>query len=240
MPTSNSYDFSTTRDSIITSALRKLGVLGDYESLDTTRRDAAILAINPMIKHLAALGMPLWAVTQQTIPMSLWTGPSVTIGPGQTINQAVFPLKIVQALRIQNTYEVPLDIQNFNNYNLITNKQSTGAPITLFYHPQNYFGTIYLWPIPDSSWQSTGSLKIRYQREFQDFDNGTDEPDFPKEWHEVLIYQLAVRLAPEYGIPINERMLLKKEADSLLERALQFDTEVGSMFLIPETRYGVH
>lgn len=243
MPTSNSYDVTSTRDGIISAAFRKIGALGDYESLGTEKLTVGIAAINPMIKALAVKGMPVWAISEQYINLSNWAGnESRTIGPGAQISQAVKPLKILQAIRRNNIdpanpVDTQMNIYTQEDYQILSSKKATGAPVHLYYQPQAYTGTIFLWPIPDTYWQTNGQLYIRYHKQFQDFDASTDEPDFPVEWHEALIYQLAVRLAPEYGVPLNDRIALKKEADDILNDALSFGTEEGSLFIRPDRRW---
>lgn len=242
MPTSGSYDYTTTRDQIITAAFRKIGALGDYEALDTPRRDAGIAAINPMIKAFATKGMPLWAITEKYIPFSTWTtNPTISIGPGATVNQVDKPLKILQASRRDNStptapVDVDLNIYTYDDYRSVTNKNTPGTPIYLFYQPLGYTGQISLWNLPDTYWKTNGQLYIRYQRQFQDFDTSSDEPDFPVEWHEALIYNLAVRLAPEYGLALNDRVTLKQEAKEFLDDALSFGTEEGSLYIFPDAR----
>ena len=44
--------------------------------------------------------------------------------------------------------------------------------------------------------------------------------DVPPEWMEALSYNLAYRIAPEYGIPVSERDILGKEAASSKENVL--------------------
>ena len=65
---------------------------------------------------------------------------------------------------------------------------------------------------------------------------GTDDVDFPNEWYRALILNLAVDLAPKYGLGIQERDLLKEEADEALQLALNFDVEDASLYLQPEPR----
>ena len=152
------------------------------------------------------------------------------------------PLKILQALRrniedLTSTVDVPMNIYTYEDYENLATKQARGAPLHIFYQPQGYMGSISLWPLPDSYWQTKGTLYIRYQRPFQDFDTAEDEPDFPVEWHEALIYGLAVRLAPEYGVALNERALLLKEFQLVLDDALSFGTEEGSLYVMPDRRW---
>ncbi len=64
--------------------------------------------------------------------------------------------------------------------------------------------------------------------------SGTDTLDFPQWWHEAVIYGLASRLAPEYGIPLQDRSMYQKEAEYFLQEALSFGTEEGSLYLAPD------
>jgi hypothetical protein len=248
MATSGTYSWTSNRDFIVTEAFRKIGRLGDFETISGTsdpRLTAGINALNPLVKALHADGMPLWKLVYETIPMSKWfglpTNQAVSIGPGQSINQLDKPLKIIQALRRDNStnpiVDVPMNIYTFEDYERLSYKASLGAPIHIFYRPLRVTGDILLWPQPDTYWNTNGLLFIRYHQPFQDFNNSTDEPDFPVEWHEALIYLLAVRIAPEYGLPIQEREMLMKEAMSAKELALSFGTEEGSLYLHPQHRW---
>ena len=42
-------------------------------------------------------------------------------------------------------------------------------------------------------------INIRYRRPIEDFDSAGNDPDFPQEWLECLGYNLAVRIAPQFG-----------------------------------------
>lgn len=244
MATSGSYNWTSTRNEIIQAAFRKMGRLGDFESItdvaNTAKLNAGIAAINPMIKAFANKGMPVWAISEQLLSFTPWASTkTVSIGPGATINQLVKPLKILQAVRVDNSNpttptNVQLEIYTYQNYENLSSPLSPGTPTTIFYQPLNYTGEISLWPLPSAYWQTNGQLYIRYQRQFQDFDSATDEPDFPVEWHEALIYSLAARLAPEYSVPMPDRQMLKQEAQAAVDDALSFETEEGSLFLMPD------
>jgi len=243
MPTSNSYNYTTTRDQIITEAFRKIGRLGDYETLDTERLNAGIAALNPMIKTFAAKGMPLWAITEQYIAFSNWSSSATrTIGPGAQIVQDIKPLKVLQAVRRDNIVaaepvDVPMNIYTYEDYQYLSAKETLGTPLHVLYQPQGYVGRLTLWQRPNTYWQTNGQLYIRYHRPFQDFDVSGDEPDFPVEWHEALIYSLACRVAPNYGVPINEREMLQRETKVIMDDVLGFGTEEGSLYLMPERRW---
>jgi hypothetical protein len=239
MSTSGSYNFTSTRDEIITRALRRIGALGDTETLDSIRQAVGIEALNPMIKAWQAFGMPIWAITEQAIAMSNWTSSTpVTIGPDGDINQIIKPLKVLQAIRRDTSADedTPLTIYTYEDYNNLSNKESESTPVHIFYQPQRLVGSIWLWPVPDDYWQTYGELVIRYQRPFQDFDASSDEPDFPVEWHEAIHLNLALRLAGNYGYAPNDYKVLLAQATSALELAKSFDQEEGSIRFQPAQR----
>jgi len=246
LSTSGVYTYSTSQGGIIQAALRKINVAGDFETVATTdsRYIAAQNAINPLIKQYMAFGMPVWAVTELTIPFST-TGLNSTAGctiglTGQTVT-SVAPLKVIQGLRVDNlsNITVPLNIYTYEDYEILSNKAATGAPVHVFYQPLRNSGIIKVWPLPDPTyWQVNGSLYIRYQRPYQDFTADTDEPDFPIEWNKVLIYGLAYDLAPEYGIDPMVRQTLKADRDDALNTLLMWGTEEGSFFMTPRQTPG--
>lgn len=241
MATSNSYDFSINRDTIIQEAFRKIGALGENETIasDTAKLNVGIAALNPMTKAWMALGLQIWCRTNLSIALSALTASPTTLGPGQTITDTKKYLRLLQAIRRDNTsnVDVPLNLYTWENFNMLSTKTQPGTPLHVHYQPTAYAGSIYLWPLPDSYWTTNGTVIFTFQRPIQDFDTSTDEPDFPIEWAEALIYNLAVRIAPNYGLPPNDRDRLKAEARDALELAKFFDIEEGSLFLQPKCQF---
>jgi hypothetical protein len=192
------------------------------------------------------MGMPLWAIDEVAIPFSNFTTiAGVTIGlSGQTITQ-VAPLKIIQALRRDNLADIDVPMEPYTNdyYNSLSNKESTGAPIGYTYYPKGpasstnaAVGQLKVWTLPDSYWTTNGSIYIRYQRPFQDAGSSTQELDFPQEWQRAVIYTLAYDLAPEYGVDATQRGMLKADKNDLVDSALGFGTEEGSLNIQPRFR----
>jgi hypothetical protein len=68
MATSNSYDFTVTRDDIIKSALRTLGALGVGETPNAEDYANGSEALNIMIKSWVTKGFPLWCYQEIVIP----------------------------------------------------------------------------------------------------------------------------------------------------------------------------
>jgi len=121
-------------------------------------------------------------------------------------------------------------------YNMLGNKSVSGNPIQLYYQPQRNYGDMFVFPTPTTVEAAANRIVIHYQRPFEDFDSGTDEPDFPQEWFDALAYGLACRLAPTYGIPLQDRKQLWNEMTIIKQEAMNFGLEEGSMFFQRDLR----
>lgn len=233
MTTSGVTTFTMTRDEIIYAAVRKCSAIADGGTLSTTQLSNASQALNAMLKAFQADGMPLWEIKDYTF--SLTATRTYNIGVGQTLATPA-PLKITQAVMYDATSDIgiPLSIYTRYDYNLLTNVDTTGTPTALEYQPGNQTGIIKVWPEPDTYSIANRSITITYQRPFDDMVAGTDNVDFPQYWLEPIIYGLAVRLAPEYGVPLMNRSDLMKQAELYYMNALSFGTEEGSLFIQPD------
>jgi hypothetical protein len=232
MSTSGVSTWSLQRDSVINGALRKLSVLSGGSSAQAWEITNAAEALNAMIKGFYVDGMPIWAIKEYTFTTTAGTA-SYNIGNGQTLATPM-PLKVIQGYRIESTgaSNIPLNVYNHYDYNLLPVNATSGEPVNLFYQPFSTYGTVKLWPTPIDA---TTTITIVYQRPFEDMVISTDDFDFPSYWTEALIYGLAWRLAGEYGTPIMDRQNLQKEAEFFHQQALSFGTEEGSMYFMPDS-----
>lgn len=232
MATSNSTDWSLNRDQVITGALRKLAVLPSGGTPTAAQVSDASDALNAIVKAFQADGMPLWKIASQTFTVVDGTA-SYTVGPSQTVN-CPKPLRIIQAFWTPSGgVNTPLNIYNRYDFNELPQGTSyEGDPVNLYYQPLRTSGTITLWPTPDNS---TTEITFHYQSPYEDMDASTDDFDFPSEWMQALIYNLAWSLAPEYGIPPTDRGILMKEAEYWHQYALFMGTEEGGIFFQPDT-----
>jgi len=235
MATSGSTDFTVTRDQLIAGALRAAGAIAQGETPTATQVTEAAESLNMLVKELQADGMPLWAMRQYSITLTATS--DYTIGVGATVNTPK-PLKIVQAFLhdTSSSIDVPMRILTRDEYNRLGNKTSTGEPIQLFYEPLLTTGVIHMFPVPDTTAIANKTVTIVYQRPFEDFDAASDTPDFPQEWYNAIKFGLADLLAPEYGLPLQERQDLSARAKKLRETALGFGTEEGSIFFQADRR----
>lgn len=233
MATSGSVDFSIDRNGIINAALRLIRKLPEGGTATATQISDAAEALNLMVKTWQADGLQLWALKRSSFSMVASQANYTVTAMG--INR---PLRIKQAF-IRNTSsgaDSPVRIITREEYWSLGNKSSTGTPTLLYYDPQltAVLSMVYLYPAPDATAASDYTLHIIYSRPFEDFDASTDTPDFPQEWYEAIKYGLAVRLAPEYGVPLDIRNDLKSDLAVIKRQVMNFDQEDGSIFFVPD------
>lgn len=143
------------------------------------------------------------------------------------------PLRIIEITRRDSTdNDIWVNQISLNEYNEQTKKTNDGKVLHTTYDPQLTDGLLYVWPRSDTV---TDTLEFWYHRPFEDFDNLSDDPDFPQEWYLALVYGLASLLADTYNVESRLASRLEKRAVKYKDLAMEFDTEPVSLFLQPDT-----
>jgi hypothetical protein len=226
MASSGVTAYTYTRDQIINAALRKLSVLSEGVSANATQLSTGAEALNLLILQLQPLGLPLWARKVKTTTMVSGTSSYTLSSPK--------PLKILQAYFTDATTSTRRDIMFVPDYDFtLYPPGSSGTPVAITYQPQVGSGTMKVWPTPDSTMAVGSTISVVYQAEFEVFTASGETPDFPQEWYNTLVYQLAVLLAPEYGIPTQDQSKLEQQAEKFLTTVLSMGSEDGSVMFQP-------
>jgi len=233
MSRSGSYDFNVTRDELIKAAFRLIGVGHRGESVPADEMNDAAQALNIMLKAWQADGLQLWKRSEASITLSAGTS-TYTLGPtGSIVMQR--PLRILEAVRRDSSnIDVPLNKLSKNEYWGLSDKSSTGTPVSYHYDPQLDNGKLYLWQTPNASAASEYTVEIVYHLPVEDMDSSTNNFDYPVEWLEAIKFGLAIRLAPEYGIDTPYQYRLQGQFDEIYDKALSWDTENTSVYFQPD------
>ena len=236
MSTSGVTTNQLTQYQFIDAALRTLGVLALDQTPTSTEYTNALVKLNGLVGELRVKGLQIFQRTTYTMTLTNGTS-SYNIGTGLTLNTP-YPLHLLQAIRLDanSSTRVDMDIIANSNFNRLPSN-SSGVPIQITYQPKMNMGVVQLWPTPDSYSATNVTIQLTYLRPLEYFSSSTDTADFPEEWVSAIIYNLAVRLAPEYGIPLQDRSLLIKEAETYLKTAEDNSFEDGSIFFQPEVRW---
>lgn len=142
------------------------------------------------------------------------------------------PLRIISAYRRSiSNQDTPIEVTGRKIYSELANKFTTGKIVQAYYDPQLTLGKISVWPTNDLA---TDVLRFWYERPIEDFDSEIDTPDFPIEWSEALINNLAYRLTKPNNVPKDKRLEIKADADQSLLIASAFGQEDSSVYFQPD------
>ena len=237
-------NYSTNAIKIIDGALRAIGVLrsGDTSNNDLTIQNDCLEALNLMVKNFQNYGIEQWLRKTYTISNLTAYKSNYTIGFANTndittntsANNSLsgIPERIVQAyVTPQANVDVECMVISMSEYWQLANKEATGTPNQVAYYFQNNQSKLYVWPVPSTN---TYHLTFVYHKPYDDLDSNVDIPDFPQRWFEALKWNLAVRLAPEFGRPITPEMTYL--AQSTLDNAIDMGYEEQSVYFTPDSR----
>jgi hypothetical protein len=150
-----------------------------------------------------------WLVYHLETKLVTCTGArSYTVGPGGQIDTGASssrPDKIESAFLRQlvtsspNQIDYPLGLlQSMEDFNRIGLKGLVSFPGWVFYDPSFPLGTLFPWPVPQANIYAVGvtlkaQLPVRFLTQAAVF-------NIPYEYYAAMMYNLALRLRPGYGI----------------------------------------
>ena len=188
-----------TVSELLKAAMRTAQVIRKGEEPDAGEMADALEAMTIMLHAWSARKLLVRANIPETFTLVANTR-TYTIGVGGTFNTSK-PYKIVTAfIRDTNNVDTPVLIRDMNTYQGISDKlTSIGRPDILVYDPgaaqqDPQLGTIYLYSVPDVAY----TLGITSQKPFVDFTDLADDVTFDPPYEELIKYEMAVRLWPEY------------------------------------------
>lgn len=135
------------------------------------------------------------------------------------------------ASSVTGMIDCPAKILARRDYMDLSIKNSVGTSTQIHYNPKINGGNLYVW---QETGDITDTLRLTVEYPIQDFDTLTDNADFPVEWYETLIFQLAVRMAPEYGVTGQQLQEIKETAAALLDGVKGFDQEYDYVQFTPD------
>ena len=146
------------------------------------------------------------------------------------------PTKIVYAYRRDvNGFDTEVSLIGENDYRKQSNKASNGPPVEAWYQPTLTTGTLYVWPVDGgANWDKLILIAQYYP---DDFDAAGNNPEFPIEWGNTLIWNLAAEIASEYGVSEKEQGRLWRIAEHKLNELLDYDVENASVEFALEYRH---
>lgn len=133
------------------------------------------------------------------------------------------PVRIVEAfVRDVDSNDRPVNIISEKEYLELSNKNSDGSVVSIFYDQQRTTGQLYVWPQSDIV---TSTLELVVHRPIEDMDSSSDEFDVPVEWLEPIVWGLSWRMGPDVGLEDTKIARLEQIAERFLKDAEDADIE---------------
>jgi len=230
MATSGSIDFTVKGSQIVEDALIEVGAYDTDETVKQKDLELCLRRLNIMVKSWN--NRPHMHL-RKDVTITLTPGTqSYTWGSGGVITDDR-PTRIVTARRVDSagTNEVPIDVVARSEYKDLPTKATEGPPNLIHYDPQLELGVLFVWPTGDTG---TPTIICETQRQVEDFDAKTDNPDFPKEAYLALYLNLAVNIARAFGRTASQTLVM--DAKSAYNEWLEHDEDQTSFFIIPSNR----
>lgn len=180
-----------TAESIIRRAMRLLNVLAAGETPGANEKTDALDAMNSMLDAWRNESLMVYALRDEALMLT--GAASYTIGDGGDLNTAR-PVKIETAFYRANGFDYPVRIADALAWARIASKStSSGVPDWLYYAPDYPAGHLYMNPNPPN-----GELHLVTWTPLTSF-AASDPVALPPGYQEAITFQLASRLAIEYG-----------------------------------------
>ncbi len=139
-------------------------------------------------------------------------------------NTIARPLEVDAMQRELSGNEIPMTGLSRHEYETLPNKTSPGVPVNYYFDPQTTTANLYVWPVPDSSEQV---LNFTYRDTIEDIDAVANDFDFPQEWQEYLVYNLALRISSLVGKQPSQTTVMM--AQSSRDSMMNWDQEEESL-----------
>jgi len=195
-----------TVQKLIEASLRKLGVIASGETPEVTILNDSLEMLQMMLRLWASKRILVYASTKESFSLVVGRA-SYTWGSGGNITTAR-PNSIIGAyVRDTDGNDSMIEIISEGQYRAKSDKSSTGTVESLFYHPLYPLGYLYLFPTSDT----TDTMYVDSLKPFTEtssFDALTSTVAFPPNYEEALVYNLAVRLASDFGKTISQETAL--------------------------------
>lgn len=182
-------------------ALKITGVLGVGQTPLSEDTNDAFTILNTMI---AGWSRRRWMIYHLVDVVFQSTGAqSYSIGLNQQFNVTrpdtiEYAFARQQYNTISGAVDYPLDVMAAReDYASIALKQLVSFPSLVFYDATFPIGTVYYYPIPNSTFE----LHLGVKETLFAFSNLTTTVNLPSEYQEALIWNLAARLRPMYQLP---------------------------------------
>jgi hypothetical protein len=181
---------ATARD-IIKRALRLIQVTASGETIRDEEAQDALEALNGMLA--------IWSASSIMVPYQVTEVLSVSTA---SMALTTRPIRVVGAWVYDGASDLEMRLISQSDYLSILDKAVTGIPASLYCDEFFPVSTIYVYPTPDRAYPIT----LRRWDHLANLPTLETEIVLPEEYKEAIAFNLAGRLAPEYGTSLSQEV----------------------------------
>lgn len=199
MATSGVTAFSNTARDLITQAMREAKIISGNGTPKAPEMVDMIFRLNSLLKGWQAKGVNLWRETNGTL----------TIPGGQASGTLPIGVRDVTtaSLVMSATLTRPLQQLTREEYNSIPNVAAVGTPSCYYVSRQRDAVEIYVWPVSATDMDFT----VDYDRVVETVTDGSETVDFPAEYTDCLVANLAVRACQAFGAELTQELFSRAQ-----------------------------
>lgn len=188
---------STVKD-LIRGSMRLIGAVATGEAISADEASDGLLVLNDMIDSWSNESLIVFNRVRESFALTP-SQSSYTIGPGGNFNTSRPQQYEGAAIEIPNgtnTFEIPMEILNLDQWEMITVKNTQSSIPRKMYAPGDFpLDTVNLWPVPNSAY----NLILYGWKPLTLFATINDTVSLPPGYSRALRFNLALEIAPEYG-----------------------------------------
>lgn len=221
---------TTSALDIITGAAKLIGVIFKSEALDADEANDGLVLLNDMLDVWSNDGLMTTANTLESF--NLTGAASYTIGTGGVFNTSR-PLSIISAVVRLSSVDYPLKIIPLDQYQKEIPIKSITSPIPEYLTYDNGYplGVITMYAVATAG----STLRLLSDKPISNLSALATTVDFPPGWKEALKNNLAIRLAPQYGVPVPDDVRQQaKSAMGAVKRSVAINTPMPPMPSLPQ------
>lgn len=194
---------STVRD-LLHASCRLLGVIAVGETLSADEQTDCLYALKTMIDGWSNESLTIFSKVREEFTLTP-SKQTYTIGLDVTADfNTTRPQKIENALiKVFGTpdYELPIEIFNQDQWaNILVKDVTSSIPRGIYNDNANPLSNLSIWPIPSDA----NALVLWSWKPLTNFSSPDDLVIFPPGYERAIRYNLALELAPEFGVQPRE------------------------------------
>jgi hypothetical protein len=221
LATSGTYNYNPSLGEITLYAFNLCGIRNT--ALLQEHMESARMAANMMFGRWSSMGVNLWAVDLESIPLVQGTA-TYSVSSNTIVMLDAYIVQSSGGTTI-NRLILPISRSEYASY---PNPEQQGFPTT-YWFDRLLSPTVTLWPVPDGNEVSFNYYRVR-QIQDGNFTNG-QQVEIPYYFLEAAAFGLAQRLAMIWAP--DKVQMLKPLADESYEIAARQNIETASQYISP-------